>query len=86
MRSGDGVLSDVRLENMATCSLSWSPSGRHLEINFSGNKSIDSDKLKEGLKDIGLAEGRTFEHRYFDRIEQELRTPVTTTRASMRSV
>lgn len=42
------------------------------EINFSGNKSIDSDKLKEGLKDIGLAEGRTFERSVLDRIEQEL--------------
>jgi len=42
------------------------------EINFSGNKSIDSDALKEGLKDIGLAEGRTFERSVLDRIEQEL--------------
>jgi outer membrane protein insertion porin family len=42
------------------------------EINFSGNKSIESDALKEGLKDIGLAEGRTFERSVLDRIEQEL--------------
>lgn len=42
------------------------------EINFSGNKSIDSDALKEGLKDIGLAEGRTFERSVLERIEQEL--------------
>jgi len=42
------------------------------EINFSGNKSIDTDKLKEGLKDIGLAEGRTFERSVLERIEQEL--------------
>lgn len=42
------------------------------EINFSGNKSIDSEALKEGLKDIGLAEGRTFERSVLDRIEQEL--------------
>ena len=41
-------------------------------INFSGNKSIDSDALKEGLKDIGLAEGRTFERSVLNRIEQEL--------------
>lgn len=42
------------------------------EINFSGNKSIDTNALKEGLKDIGLAEGRTFERSVLDRIEQEL--------------
>jgi len=42
------------------------------EINFSGNKSIDTEKLKEGLKDIGLAEGRTFERSVLERIEQEL--------------
>lgn len=43
------------------------------EINFSGNKSIESEVLKEGLEDIGLAEGRTFERSVLDRIEQELR-------------
>ncbi len=42
------------------------------EINFSGNKSIETETLKEGLKDIGLAEGRTFERSVLDRIEQEL--------------
>ena len=42
------------------------------EINFSGNKSIESEVLKEGLEDIGLAEGRTFERSVLDRIEQEL--------------
>lgn len=42
------------------------------EINFSGNKSIDSENLKEGLKDIGLAEGRAFERSVLERIEQEL--------------
>lgn len=42
------------------------------EINFSGNKSIDTEVLKEGLKDIGLAEGRAFERSVLDRIEQEL--------------
>jgi len=42
------------------------------EINFTGNKSIDSEALKEGLKDIGLAEGRTFDRSVLDRIQQEL--------------
>ena len=42
------------------------------EINFSGNKSIETEALTEGLKDIGLAEGRTFDRPVLDRIEQEL--------------
>lgn len=42
------------------------------EINISGNKSIDTDRLKEGLRDVGLAEGRTFERSVLERIEQEL--------------
>jgi outer membrane protein insertion porin family len=43
------------------------------EINFSGNKSIESEALTEGLKDVGLAEGRTFERSVLNRIEQELK-------------
>ena len=43
------------------------------EINFSGNKSIEGDALKQGLKDIGMSEGRTFNRSVLDRIEQELR-------------
>jgi outer membrane protein insertion porin family len=42
------------------------------EINFSGNKSIESEVLKEGLKDAGLAEGRTFDRSVLEGIEQEL--------------
>lgn len=42
------------------------------EIEFSGNKSIDSEKLKEGLKDIGFAEGRSFDRSVLERIEREL--------------
>jgi outer membrane protein insertion porin family len=42
------------------------------EISFSGNKSIETDLLREGLKDIGLVEGRTFDRSVLDRIEQEL--------------
>jgi outer membrane protein insertion porin family len=42
------------------------------EINFSGNKSIETEQLKEGLKDIGLSEGRTFDRSVLERIEQEL--------------
>ena len=43
------------------------------EIEIVGNRSIKTDALKEGLKDIGLAEGRVFNRQVLDRIEQELR-------------
>jgi outer membrane protein insertion porin family len=43
------------------------------EINIEGNKSIDTKDLKQGLKDIGLAEGRTFNRSVLEKIENELR-------------
>jgi len=43
------------------------------EIDIEGNKSIETDALIAGLKDIGLAEGRTFNRSVLDKIEQELR-------------
>jgi len=43
------------------------------KINISGNKSMDTDALLMGLKDIGLAEGRVFNNSVLDKIEQELR-------------
>jgi outer membrane protein insertion porin family len=68
-----GFFKDVRLEKVGDVLVVVVTERPAIaEINFSGNKSIDSDKLKEGLKDIGLAEGRTFERSVLDRIEQEL--------------
>jgi outer membrane protein insertion porin family len=43
------------------------------EINIEGNKAIDTKDLKQGLKDIGLAEGRTFNRSVLEKIENELR-------------
>jgi len=43
------------------------------EIEIKGNKSIETDALLAGLKEIGLAEGRTFNRSVLDKIEQELR-------------
>lgn len=68
-----GFFKDVRLEkagNVLVVVVTERPAIS--EIRFSGNKSIDTDKLKEGLKDIGLAEGRTFDRSVLDGIEQEL--------------
>lgn len=43
------------------------------QITFSGNKSFPSDKMKEGLKQIGLAEGLIFDRSMLDRAEQEVK-------------
>jgi outer membrane protein insertion porin family len=68
-----GFFKDVRLEqdgDVLVVIVSERPAIS--EINFSGNKSIESEVLKEGLKDAGLAEGRTFDRSVLERIEQEL--------------
>lgn len=68
-----GFFKDVRLErdgNVLVVVVSERPA--IAEINFKGNKSIDEDALKEGLKDAGLSEGRTFNRSVLESIEQEL--------------
>ncbi len=42
------------------------------EISFEGNKDLETDKLKAGLKEIGLPEGRVFKRALLERVEQEL--------------
>lgn len=68
-----GFFKDVRLErdgDVLVIVVSERPA--IAEINFSGNKSIEEDALKEGLKDAGLSEGRTFNRSVLDGIEREL--------------
>lgn len=43
------------------------------EISFEGNKSFPSDKMKEGLKQIGLSEGLIFDKSTLDRAELEIK-------------
>jgi len=43
------------------------------KIDFSGNKSFPTDKMLEGLKQIGLAEGQIFDKSQLDRAEQEIK-------------
>jgi outer membrane protein insertion porin family len=43
------------------------------KIDFSGNKSFPSDKMSEGLKQIGIAEGLIFDKSQLDRAEQEIK-------------
>ena len=42
-------------------------------IDIAGNKDLDSEELLEGLKEIGLAEGRVFDRSLLEKVEQELR-------------
>jgi len=42
------------------------------KIEFTGNKDLDEDKLREAVAQIGLKEGRVFNRQVLDRIEQEL--------------
>lgn len=42
-------------------------------ITFNGNKSFPSDKMLEGLKQIGLADGLIFDRSMLDRAEQEIK-------------
>jgi outer membrane protein insertion porin family len=41
-------------------------------IKIEGNQDLDSTELLEGLKNIGLAEGRVFDRSLLEKVEQEL--------------
>jgi outer membrane protein insertion porin family len=43
------------------------------EIDFSGNKAFESKDLLKGLKDVGLAESRTFDRSQLEKAEQEIK-------------
>ncbi len=69
-----GFFKDVRLEregDVLNIVVQERPAIAQIEIT--GNKSVKTDDLKTGLRDIGLAEGRTFNRSVLDKIEQELR-------------
>lgn len=42
------------------------------EINIEGNKDISTDKLKQKLRQVGLAEGKVFDRALLDKVEQQL--------------
>ncbi len=44
------------------------------QISIAGSKDIDAKQLKEGLKQIGLAESRIFDRALLERAEQELKS------------
>jgi outer membrane protein insertion porin family len=71
---GTGFFKDVRVEaegEILVVTVQERASVAQLE--FSGNKSFPSDKMKEGLKQIGIAEGQIFDKSQLDRAEQEIK-------------
>lgn len=43
------------------------------QIDFIGNKEFDKDALRKGLREIGLAEGRSLDKALLDQAEQEIK-------------
>ncbi|MHB8666999.1 MAG: outer membrane protein assembly factor BamA [Burkholderiales bacterium] len=43
------------------------------QIDFIGNKEFDKEALRKGLREIGLADGRSFDKALLDRAEQEIK-------------
>ena len=43
------------------------------QIDFIGNKEFEKDALLKGMREIGLAEGRSFDKALLDRAEQEIK-------------
>jgi len=68
-----GFFKDVRLErdgNILIIFVVERPSISVIKIE--GNKDLDSEEMLDGLKQIGLAEGRVFDRSLLDKVEQEL--------------
>ncbi len=69
-----GFFKDVRIESdQDVLVVTLQERSAIAQINFSGNKSFPTDKMKEGLKQIGLAEGLIFDKSMLDRAEQEVK-------------
>lgn len=69
-----GFFKDVRLEqegDVLVVILQERPA--IAQISFSGNKAFPSDKMKEGLKQVGLSEGLIFDRSMLDKAEQEIK-------------
>lgn len=69
-----GFFKDVRVEaenDVLVITVQERPSIAQIEL--SGNSSFPSDKMKEGLKQIGLAEGQIFDKSQLDTAEQEIK-------------
>jgi outer membrane protein insertion porin family len=71
---GTGFFKDVRIEaDGDVLVVTVQERSAISQIIFSGNKSFPSDKMKEGLKQVGLSEGLIFDRSMLDRAEQEIK-------------
>ena len=71
---GSGFFKDVRIEvENDVLVVLVQERAAIAQITFSGNKSFPSDKMKEGMKQIGLSEGLIFDKSMLDRAEQEIK-------------
>ena len=71
---GTGFFKDVRIEaegDVLVVTVQERSSIAQIEV--SGNKSFPTDKMKEGLKQIGITEGQIFDKSQLDRAEQEVK-------------
>ncbi len=69
-----GFFKDVRLEadgDVLVVAIEERPAIAQIEIT--GSKEFDSKQLKEGLKQVGLAESRIFDRALLERAERELK-------------
>ncbi len=68
-----GFFKDIRIEREGDTLVVFVTERPSIDnIEFSGNKSVDTEDLEEQLKTIGFAEGRVFNRSDFDQVEQEL--------------
>jgi outer membrane protein insertion porin family len=71
---GTGFFKDVRIEAEGDVLIvTVQERSAVAQIDFSGNKSFPTDKMKEGLKQIGISEGQIFDKSQLDRAEQEIK-------------
>jgi outer membrane protein insertion porin family len=69
-----GFFKDIRIESdQDVLVVTLQERSAIAQINFTGNKSFPTDKMKDGLKQIGLAEGLIFDKSMLDRAEQEVK-------------
>ncbi|CAN4270729.1 COG4775 Outer membrane protein/protective antigen OMA87 [Methylophilaceae bacterium] len=71
---GTGFFKDVRIEAEGdVLVVTVQERSSIAQIDFSGNKSFPTDKMKEGLKQIGIVDGQIFDKSQLDRAEQEIK-------------
>ncbi|NOT15930.1 MAG: outer membrane protein assembly factor BamA [Methylotenera sp.] len=69
-----GFFKDVRIENENdVLVVTVQERSAIAQIDFSGNKSFPTDKMKEGLKQVGISESQIFDKSQLDRAEQEIK-------------